>query len=104
MIGGCWRILVYGVLGDQVDLVSDLYIKELKAFKPTPLSSADAQSSTKPWTVPSPAKAPALEGDAAEALSEYDTAAVETVSGSSEAAVVEEEDWFVFEEEEEHHH
>ncbi|KAG7874440.1 hypothetical protein KL938_005055 [Ogataea parapolymorpha] len=89
------------------NLVTDLYVKELKAFKPTPASAADAEAATKPWKLPQAAKIPSLEGEGADALAEYDSAKVEVVEASGETAAEEynPDDWFVFEEEEElgHH-
>ncbi|KAH3659975.1 hypothetical protein OGAPHI_007180 [Ogataea philodendri] len=90
------------------NLVADLYLKELKAFKPTPLSAADAEAATKAWKLPQAAKVPALEAEGADALAEYDSSKVE-VAENAGAATTEEynpDDWFVFEEEEEpgHHH
>lgn len=93
----------------RANLIADLYVKELKAFKPTPLTAADAEAATKPWTLPAVAKIPALEAEGADALAEYDSAAVE-VSASADGSVATEEykpdDWFVFPVDEEpgHHH
>ncbi|CAY69078.1 Hypothetical protein PAS_chr2-1_0451 [Komagataella phaffii GS115] len=89
----------------QFDLISDLYVKELKGFKPTPLSAADAEGATKPWAKPASPKVPSLEGETAEALQQYETSDVETVqAASSESASEVTEDWFVFPEEETAHH
>ncbi|ODV85455.1 hypothetical protein CANARDRAFT_22988 [[Candida] arabinofermentans NRRL YB-2248] len=92
----------------RANLISDLYVKELKAFKPTPISAASAESATKPWKAPVAAKIPALEAEGADALAEYDSAPVEVLDASADGSVVAEykpDDWFVFEEEEEvaHH-
>lgn len=92
----------------RANLIADLYVKELKAFKPTPISTADAQAATKPWKLPAAAKVPALEAEGADALSEYDNAKVE-VAAAADGAVAEEykpDDWFVFPVDEEpgHHH
>lgn len=92
----------------RANLIADLYVKELKAFKPTPLSAADAQSATKPWKLPSPAKVPALEAEGADALAAYDAEPVE-VASSGNGVVAEEykpDDWFVFPADVEpgHHH
>lgn len=85
-------------------MISDLYVKELKAFKPTPLSAADAEGSTKKWAAPISPKTPEVEGSTEE-LASYDSAEVftqsETVSEDGAPAV--EEDWFVFPEEDVHH-
>jgi F-type H+-transporting ATPase subunit h len=92
----------------RANLISDLYVKELKAFKPTPLTTADAESATKAWKLPTAAKVPALEAEGADALASYDSAAVE-VATSADGAVAQEykpDDWFVFPVDEEpgHHH
>ncbi|KAI0462964.1 ATP synthase F0 subcomplex subunit H atp14 [Komagataella kurtzmanii] len=87
------------------NLISDLYVKELKGFKPTPLSAADAEGATKPWAKPASPKVPSLEGETAEALQQYETSDVETVQAAlSESASEVTEDWFVFPEEETAHH
>lgn len=91
------------------NLIADLYVKELKAFKPTPLTAADAQAATKPWNLPKAAAVPALEAEGADALNAYSSAAVEVSSGAAEGVVAEEykpDDWFVFPADEEpgHHH
>jgi F-type H+-transporting ATPase subunit h len=84
------------------NIVADLYVKELKAFKPIPLTAADAQAATKAWKLPTAAKVPALEAEGADALNAYDAAPVEVASSATDGAngVVAEEykpdDWFVF--------
>lgn len=81
----------------RANLISDLYVRELKAFKPTPLTAADAETATKAWKLPQPAKIPALEAEGADALAAYDSAAVEVAA--AEGAVAQEykaDDWFVF--------
>lgn len=86
------------------NLVQDLYIKELKAFKPKPLTEADAQEATVPWKLPQAAKAPALEAEGADALAEYESSNVEVSSPKAKDApeAAQEnynpDDWFVFEE------
>ncbi|GMG40793.1 unnamed protein product [Ambrosiozyma monospora] len=90
----------FSLTSTRSNLVSDLYISELKSFRPTPISTADAESATKPWKLPAASKIPSLDAEGADSLTEYDTAAVEVVG--SEGAKVEEyvaDDWFVFEEE-----
>ncbi|KAG0680696.1 ATP synthase F0 subcomplex subunit H atp14 [Pichia californica] len=82
------------------NLIADLYVRELKAFKPTPISAAAAQEATKPWKLPTAAKVPALEAEGADALSQYDSAPVDVISAAAGEGVVAEEykpdDWFVF--------
>jgi F-type H+-transporting ATPase subunit h len=84
------------------NLIQDLYIKELKAFKPTPLSAKDAESATRPWKQPVAPAVPTGEVDATQ-LNEYEAAEVEVASGSAAAEEVSEE-WFVLEEPEDNHH
>jgi F-type H+-transporting ATPase subunit h len=82
-----------------------LYVKELKAFKPTPISTKDAESATRPWNTPVAPKAPALEVDAATQLSDYEAAEVEVQSNvAAEGAAPASDDWFVLEEPEDNHH
>ncbi|KAH0542693.1 hypothetical protein FGG08_002926 [Glutinoglossum americanum] len=86
----------------QVDLVQDLYIKELKAYKPTPIKASDAEGSVQKWSAPPPPKSPE-EGDLANGLKAYEEQQVEVegqvIPGEVSAT---EEDWFEEEEEEEH--
>lgn len=93
----------------RANLIADLYVRELKAFKPTPLTAADAQEATKPWKLPAAAKVPALEAEGADALAEYDSASVDVVAAAPANGAAEEykpDDWFVFPVDEEpgHHH
>ncbi|GME79342.1 unnamed protein product [Ambrosiozyma monospora] len=100
----------FSLTSTRSNLVSDLYISELKNFRPTPISTADAESATKPWKLPTAAKVPALDAEGADSLTEYESAKVEVVGSGAEGSKVEEyvaDDWFVFEEEVEpspHHH
>lgn len=90
----------------RADIIQDLYVKEVKAFKAPTLTAADAAGSVKSWAAPAAPAPPAVEGDVAADLSEYDAQAVEVESAkpaeaSTEAAV---EDWFVIEEANDLHH
>ncbi|GMM27505.1 F1F0 ATP synthase subunit H [Martiniozyma asiatica (nom. inval.)] len=80
------------------NLIADLYVSELRAFKPTPLTAADAQAATKPWKLPTAAKLPTLEGEGADALASYESQAVEVTKGEGSAQEYKADDWFVFEE------
>ncbi|KAK6464040.1 F1F0-ATPase complex, subunit H [Scheffersomyces coipomensis] len=86
------------------NIVSELYIQQIKAFKPIAISAKELESAVKAFQLPAKATIPSSELPT-EALSEYESSEVETetvsASGSSIAA---EEDWFVFEEEHEEHH
>lgn len=93
----------------RANLIADLYVRELKAFKPTPITAADAEEATKPWKLPAAAKVPALEAEGADALAEYDSASVDVVAASATEGAAEEykpDDWFVFPADVEpgHHH
>lgn len=89
----------------RADIIQDLYVKEVKAFKAPTLTAADAAGSVKPWAAPTAPSAPALEADVAAELSEYETQAVEVESAKpAENAAAEVEDWFVIEEANDLHH
>ncbi|OJJ39196.1 hypothetical protein ASPWEDRAFT_36929 [Aspergillus wentii DTO 134E9] len=84
----------------QADPVQDLYLRELRAYKPTPVKPGDAEAHVQKFTAP---KAPASpeEANLANELKSYETQEVEVEgqAASGEAAPVE-ESWFVEEEEE----
>ncbi|KAF9156668.1 hypothetical protein BG015_002872 [Linnemannia schmuckeri] len=83
------------------DILKDLYIKELKGYKPAPeAKGVDASSQVKEFKVPAAPAAPAV--DAAADLSAWEAANVEIADAVTEDAVEEEEE--EVEEEEEHHH
>ncbi|KAI1874362.1 hypothetical protein JX265_004570 [Neoarthrinium moseri] len=90
----------------RADFVQELYLKELKAYKPTPVKDSDAVGQVQTFTTPKTPKSPE-EADLANSLKEYESMAVEvegqeTVTpGSAPAAV---EDWLVEEDEEEPAH
>ncbi|KAF2644834.1 hypothetical protein P280DRAFT_419138 [Massarina eburnea CBS 473.64] len=84
----------------QADLVQDLYLRELKAYKPPQVKANDAEGHVQKFTIP---KAPASpeESDLASDLKAYETQQVELEgSSSTDGAAPVEEDWFVEEEEE----
>ncbi|ONH67362.1 ATP synthase subunit H, mitochondrial [Cyberlindnera fabianii] len=86
-------------------IIQDLYIKELKAFKPTPISAKDAEGATRPWKKPVAPAAPGLEVDAASELASYESADVEVAAPSKNTAGEQvSEEWFVLEEPEDDHH
>ncbi|KAI4870370.1 ATP synthase H chain [Hypoxylon rubiginosum] len=87
----------------RADFVQDLYLKELKAYKPTPIKESDSVGHVQTFSAPKTPKSPE-EADLASSLKEYESMAVEVegnegVTASSTPAVV--EDWLVDEEEEE---
>lgn len=91
---------LFSVTPKRNNLIGDLYIQQIKQFKPTPLATDSAD--IKAFQLPAKPSFPADEVTA-DAVAAYDSAAVETESAPSAGSTPVEEDWFVFEEEEEHH-
>lgn len=84
------------------NLIQDLYLKEVKAFKPTPASAKDAESSVRAWAAPKAPAAPSIEGTNTAELSEYESAAVEVEMNKpstegEQAPSASMEEWFVVE-------
>jgi F-type H+-transporting ATPase subunit h len=78
-----------------------MYLRELKAYKPTQVKASDAEGHVQKFTVPKPPPSPE-ESDLASDLKAYETQQVElegSASTESGAAPVE-EDWFVEEDDE----
>ncbi len=85
-------------------LIQELYLKELKAYKPPPLKAFDSDGHVQKFVPPKPPHPP-NEGDIASELKEYENQQVEvegqaTAGESSEA----EADWFEDDLEEEPRH
>ena len=81
------------------DLVQDLYLRELKSYKPPQVKVSDAEGHVQKFAVP---KAPASpeEGDIASDLKAYETQQVDLETGAGEdGAAPVEEDWFEEEDE-----
>ncbi|KAK9780853.1 putative ATP synthase subunit H [Seiridium cardinale] len=90
----------------RADFVQELYLKELKAYKPTPVKDSDAVGQVQTFSTPKAPKSPE-ETDLASSLKEYESMAVEvegqeTVAPGTAAPVV--EDWLVEEEDDEPAH
>jgi F-type H+-transporting ATPase subunit h len=86
------------------DLVQDMYLKELKAYKPTPSKPSDAEGQVQHFKMPAAPASPE-EADIQNDLKAYEEQVPEVegqVSGGSSAPV--EQDWFEEEEEEEEEH
>ncbi|OTB02504.1 hypothetical protein M426DRAFT_322596 [Hypoxylon sp. CI-4A] len=87
----------------RADFVQELYLKELKAYKPIPVKDSDAVGQVQTFSTPKTPKSPE-EADLASSLKEYESMAVEVegnegaTAGSAPAVV---EDWLVEEEDEE---
>ncbi|TVY52560.1 ATP synthase subunit H, mitochondrial [Lachnellula cervina] len=86
------------------DLIQDLYVRELKAYKVPVVKATDAEGSVQKFTAPAAPKSPE-EADIANELKSYTASAVE-IEGQAEggAAASQEFDWFEEEPEEEPHH
>jgi F-type H+-transporting ATPase subunit h len=99
------------VFYNVADMVQDLYLRELKAYKPTPAKANDHEGHVKSWSAPAAPKVPDLGDASAESdLSSYKSAVVETESSAPDASAVSKpvEDWFdekeAFAEDPEEHH
>ncbi|KAI0016411.1 ATP synthase complex subunit H-domain-containing protein [Xylariomycetidae sp. FL0641] len=100
------RTFLAPTVSRRADFVQELYLKELKAYKPTPVKDSDAVGQVQTFSAPKAPKSPE-EADLANSLKEYESMAVEVEGnegaaasnpGSTPAAV---EDWLVEEEEDE---
>ncbi|KAE8452323.1 hypothetical protein EG329_001023 [Mollisiaceae sp. DMI_Dod_QoI] len=87
----------------QADLVQDLYLKELKAYKAPAVKVTDSEGHVQKWSAPKPPKSPE-EADIANELKAYEASTVD-IEGQAEGGVAEKEpDWFEEEPEEEAAH
>ncbi|KAF3762521.1 hypothetical protein M406DRAFT_357491 [Cryphonectria parasitica EP155] len=98
------RTFLNPTVSRRADFVQELYLKELKAYKPTPVKDSDAKGQVLDFSQPKAPKSPE-ETDLASSLKEYESMAVEvegqeTATGKPVAAV---EDWLVEEDEDEEH-
>ncbi|KAL1301684.1 hypothetical protein AAFC00_005899 [Neodothiora populina] len=89
----------------QADLVQDLYLKELKAYKTPAVKPSDAEAHVQTFSIP---KAPASpeEADIASELSAYESQVPEVEGQAEGGAAAPAEDWFdesIFEEGDAHH-
>ena len=78
-------------------LIQDLYLKELKAYKPSTLKPLDSAGQVQKFTPPKPPQPPS-EGDIANELKEYETQQVEVegqaAAGETSEASEVQVDWF----------
>ncbi|KAK0731169.1 ATP synthase complex subunit H-domain-containing protein, partial [Lasiosphaeris hirsuta] len=100
------RTFIAPTVSRRADFVQELYLKELKAYKPTPIKESDSVGHVSTFSVPKTPKSPE-ETDLASSLKEYESMTVEVegneaVEAGKAAPVV--EDWLVDEEEEEGAH
>ncbi|KAL1984158.1 hypothetical protein VTN96DRAFT_9379 [Rasamsonia emersonii] len=84
----------------RADPVQDLYLRELRAYKPTPPKPGDAEAHVQKFTVPTPPPSPE-EANLANELKAYESQEVEVEgqAAAGEPAPVE-ESWFEEEEDE----
>ena len=78
------------------DFVQELYLKELKAYKPAPVKDSDAAGQVFTFSTPKAPKSPE-ETDLATSLKEYETMAVDVdgQEATTDAAEPVAEDWLV---------
>ncbi|KAL1883134.1 hypothetical protein VTK73DRAFT_9501 [Phialemonium thermophilum] len=102
------RTFIAPTVSRRADFVQELYLKELKSYKPTPVKESDAAGQVATFQEPKPPKSPE-EADLASSLKEYESMAVEVEGQDAAAAnpnspnpVV--EDWLVEEDEEDAAH
>lgn len=87
------------------DIIQDLYLKELKAYKAPLIKATDSEGQVKPWVAPKAPAIPSFEGTEESELIEYESQPVEVEGIDASTAVDEADvgDWFVIEEIEDHH-
>ena len=86
------------------DLVQDMYLKELKAYKAPPVKAGDAKGHVQEFSIPKPPPSPE-EADIASELKAYESQVPEVEGQAAEGgAAAVEEDWFVEPEEDEEAH
>ena len=85
---------------NTADPVQDLYLRELRAYKPKPTKAGDAEAHVQKFSAPKPPPSPE-EAALANELKDYEAQAVE-VEGQAAAGeeAVKEESWFEEDEEE----
>ncbi|KAL9583972.1 MAG: hypothetical protein Q9212_002394 [Teloschistes hypoglaucus] len=77
------------------DLVQDLYLKELRAYKPTPIKPSDSESHVQKFSAPKAPPHSPDEGDIAQDLKAYEDQQVELEGQASPGeAAAPEESWF----------
>lgn len=91
---------LFSATAQRSNLVSDLYVQQIKQFKPTPVTGD--LDSVKKFQMPAKPQVPSDEVSA-DAVSAYEASEVETEVKTAAGQAAPEEDWFVFEDDEEHH-
>ncbi|KAF3918368.1 hypothetical protein ABW21_db0209072 [Orbilia brochopaga] len=71
----------------QSDIVQDLYLRELKSYKPAPPKANDHEGQVRNWSVPATPAVPDLgESSLSADISAYQSQLVETESGAPDAS------------------
>ncbi|MCJ1325454.1 hypothetical protein MMC10_002117 [Thelotrema lepadinum] len=83
----------------SADLVQDIYVKAINAYKPTPTKASDSEGHVQKFSMP---KAPASpeESNIANDLKAYEDQQVEVEGSTADGEAAVEEDWFEEEPEE----
>ncbi|EAU87752.1 hypothetical protein CC1G_11030 [Coprinopsis cinerea okayama7 len=68
------RVRAFGTTAARKDLVQDIYLREIKAYKPAAVAKDAHVGAVKSFSLPPAPKAPALPADLAAELSAYDAA------------------------------
>ncbi|KAL2757600.1 hypothetical protein ACRALDRAFT_1068151 [Sodiomyces alcalophilus JCM 7366] len=79
------RTFIAPTVSRRADFVQELYLKELKAYKPTPVKDSDAEGQVQTFNIPQTPASPE-ETDLASSLKEYESMAVEVEGASVDAA------------------
>ena len=85
----------YSDLSCKADFVQDLYLRELKSYKPPPVKASDSEGLVQTFSLPKAPQSPE-ESDIANELKEYEAQQVE-VEGQADPAEAEKE-WTWYEE------
>ena len=76
------------------DIVTDMYLKSLKEFKPTPSKASDAEGQVKAWSVPKAPSAPAVASDVSGELSAYESSEADATDAKASSSSESDGDWF----------
>jgi F-type H+-transporting ATPase subunit h len=81
-----------------------MYLRELKAYKPTPVKPSDSEGHVQKFSAPKTPKSPE-ESDIANELKAYEASSVDLVGaeGSEDGAAPIDQDWFEEEEDDDEH-
>ncbi|KAL7628364.1 ATP synthase F0 subcomplex subunit H atp14 [Parahypoxylon ruwenzoriense] len=84
----------------RADFVQELYLKELKSYKPAQIKESDSAGQVQVFSAPKAPKSPE-EADLANSLKEYENMVVDVEGSEAGSAPAVLEDWLVLEEDEE---